>query len=83
MLVTSWLWKRAVIESQRPKRILTVWFLLTALFVLLPVALFPLPPVLDFPNHLVRLWLIQGGFDVAPLYGEDSNGVSTNIGVDA
>ena len=28
---------------------------------LLPVALVPVPPLVDYPNHLACLWLIAGG----------------------
>jgi hypothetical protein len=51
----------------------------------LPVALTHMPPLLDFPNHLARMWLLAGGADHAPLdsiYGVDWSGASTNIGID-
>lgn len=58
---------------------------LLLLVVLLPVALIPLPPLLDYPNHLARLWLLGGGIDTAPVnrfYVEDWHGIATNIGID-
>ena len=51
----------------------------------LPVALTHLPPLLDYPNHLARMWLLAGGADHAPLntiYGVDWSSASTNIGID-
>ena len=56
-----------------------------AFVVLVPALLFPLPPVLDYPNHLARIWLIAGGVDIAPVnsfYIEDWNGVGAGIGID-
>jgi hypothetical protein len=53
--------------------------------VLLPALLFPLPPLLDYPNHLARIWLIAGGVDTSPLnqfYFEDWRGVGAGIGID-
>lgn len=52
---------------------------------LLPVALTHMPPLLDYPNHLARMWLLAGGADNAPLngiYHVDWSGASTNIGID-
>jgi hypothetical protein len=43
------------------------------------------PPVMDYPNHLVRIWLIAGGAGQAPLdavYLVDWSQASTNIAVD-
>ncbi len=51
----------------------------------LPVALTHMPPLLDYPNHLARMWLLAGGAEHAPLdriYGVDWSGASTNIGID-
>lgn len=51
---------------------------------LVPVALVSIPPLMDYPNHLVRYWLISGGAEGAPLsgmYGVDFN-LLTNIGLD-
>lgn len=51
----------------------------------LPVALTHMPPLLDYPNHLARIWLLAGGADHAPLdamYAADWSGASTNIGID-
>lgn len=43
------------------------------------------PPLLDYPNHLVRMWLIAGGIAESPLpqfYAIDWSLASTNIGID-
>lgn len=51
----------------------------------LPVALVQVPPLLDYPNHFARIWLLAGGMDDPPLsaiYEMDWSGASTNIGVD-
>lgn len=51
----------------------------------LPVLLVRLPPLLDYPNHLARLWLISGGIERPPLsemYAVDWSAASTNIGID-
>ena len=51
----------------------------------LPVALVRIPPLLDYPNHLARLWLLVGGAERLPLsamYAVDWSGASTNLGID-
>lgn len=51
----------------------------------LPVALTHMPPLLDYPNHLARIWLLAGGAGQAPLdriYAVDWSGASTNVGID-
>jgi hypothetical protein len=51
----------------------------------LPVALVPMPPLVDYPNHFARLWLLMGGVRLPPvsaMYGIDWTGASTNIGID-
>jgi hypothetical protein len=50
-----------------------------------PVALAGIPPLLDYPNHLVRLWLIAGGAEIEPLsrmYAVSWASAYTNIGID-
>ena len=49
------------------------------------VLFFPLPPLLDYPNHLARLWLLAGGVDAGParnFYMADWQGIATNIFID-
>ena len=51
----------------------------------LPVVFVRIPPLLDYPNHLARLWLLAGGAEEPPLsamYAVDWSGASTNLGVD-
>jgi hypothetical protein len=51
----------------------------------LPLLIVTFPPVLDYPNHLARLWLLAGGADHPPLsstYIVDWSHASTNVGVD-
>jgi hypothetical protein len=51
----------------------------------LPAIVFPFPPLLDYPNHLARIWLITGGVDIAPVssfYVEDWRHVASGIGAD-
>lgn len=58
--------------------------LLVALIVL-PALLFPFPPLLDYPNHLARIWLIEGGVRIPPLntfYFEDWSRVGSGLGID-
>jgi len=50
-----------------------------------PVLLAPIPPLLDYPNHLVRLWLITGGTGSPPLsqmYAVSWGSAHTNVGID-
>lgn len=69
-----------------PLRVLPLACIVLALGTLvLPVALTHMPPLLDYPNHLARIWLLAGGADHAPLngmYAVDWSGASTNIGID-
>lgn len=49
-----------------------------------PVIVARIPPLIDFPNHLARMWLLAGGADISPLdamYAR-SWSASTNIGTD-
>ncbi len=51
----------------------------------LPVAVAAIPPLLDYPNHLVRIWLIAGGAKIEPLsrmYEVSWTGAYTNVGID-
>lgn len=47
-----------------------------------PAMLVRIPPVLDYPNHYVRLWLLTGGVDHPPLsriYAVDWSRASANM----
>jgi len=51
----------------------------------LPVALVHWPPLLDYPNHYARMWLLSGGVHVYPLstmYQVTWHNAFTNIGID-
>ncbi|MDE2085683.1 MAG: hypothetical protein KGI63_00475, partial [Xanthomonadaceae bacterium] len=64
-------------------RVLILIFLIAAILAL--VVLYPLPPVIDYPNHLARFWLIEGGVHVHPVdkfYFEDWRHVGSGIGID-
>ncbi|HVZ30484.1 MAG TPA: hypothetical protein VG839_08835 [Asticcacaulis sp.] len=52
----------------------------------LPVLAVPMPPLLDYPNHVVRFWLLSGGAQAAPVsrfFAVDWSHTATNIGMDA
>ncbi len=52
----------------------------------LPVLMAAVPPLLDYPNHMVRFWLLSGAADTAPLsrfFVVDWGQTATNIGMDA
>ncbi len=60
-------------------------FVLALAATAIPVLLTPMPPMLDYPNHFVRLWLLEGGADTQPvagMYRIDWHGASTNIFID-
>ncbi|MBY5352353.1 hypothetical protein HFO94_02105 [Rhizobium leguminosarum] len=49
------------------------------------VLLFPFPPILDYPNHYARIWLLSGGIGEQPfpeIYAVDWNRTFTNVGID-
>lgn len=49
------------------------------------VAAFRFPPILDFPNHYARLWLIAGGIETEPfpgIYALEWDRTATNVGID-
>jgi hypothetical protein len=52
---------------------------------LVPVATVPIPLLLDFPNHLARLWILSSDSNsasVSKYYQVDWESISTNIGID-
>ena len=51
----------------------------------LPVLMVAVPPLLDYPNHMVRFWLLSGAAETAPLsrfFAVDWGQTATNIGMD-
>jgi hypothetical protein len=53
--------------------------------VALPGLITPMPPLLDYPNHYVRIWLLAGGINTAPVsnfYQTDWSAAWTNVGID-
>ena len=50
----------------------------------MPILLVPVPMLLDYPNHLARIWLLSGGLDQSPMSSFYLLNWSalTNIGVD-
>ncbi|MGV8073617.1 MAG: hypothetical protein AB2L11_03505 [Syntrophobacteraceae bacterium] len=51
-----------------------------------PILVVEMPMVMDYPNHLARIWLLSGGNSANPLssiYQSDWTRASTNIAVDA
>jgi hypothetical protein len=57
----------------------------SCLTVLVPFLVVSVPPLVDYPNHLARFWLLAGGAKdaaLSPFYGIDWSKASTNIGVD-
>lgn len=76
-------------ESGRAARVdgLIVRASLVAAFLALvvPVLVVAMPPLLDYPNHFARFWLIMGGADQAPtssMYAVSWTNAFTNIGLD-
>jgi hypothetical protein len=68
-------------RSRRRAAVVTFIWVLAAL----PFLVVSLPPVMDVPNHLARIWLLSGGIDQAPLsemYEARWSQAATNIFVD-
>jgi hypothetical protein len=50
-----------------------------------PPLLVAIPPLVDYPNHLVRMWLLAGGARIAPLsemFAPAWDSARTNVGID-
>jgi hypothetical protein len=63
----------------------TMIMLVSCLTMLVPFLFVSIPPLVDYPNHLARFWLLGGGVRdpvMAQFYGVDWSKASTNIGVD-
>lgn len=60
-------------------------FGLAAIVTAIPPLLVRVPPMLDYPNHYVRMWLLAGGAQLQPvaqMYRVDWGNASTNIAID-
>jgi hypothetical protein len=71
----------AVIVEQKPGIAIAAFLILVAVF----VAVFKFPPLLDYPNHYARMWLLAGGINTPPfhqIYAIDWNRTFTNVGID-
>lgn len=71
----------AAIVRQRPGLAISAFLILVAIF----VTVFKFPPILDYPNHYARMWLLAGGIDTPPfhqIYALDWNRTFTNVGID-
>jgi hypothetical protein len=71
----------AAIAGQKPGVVIAALLVLVAIF----VTVFKFPPILDYPNHYARMWLLAGGIDKPPfreIYAIDWNQTFTNVGID-
>lgn len=71
--------------SAAPGRLPGLLLLAALALLALPVLAVQVPPVLDYPNHFARVWLLAGGAEEPPVsefYAVDWAGASTNIGMD-
>jgi hypothetical protein len=53
--------------------------------VAMPALIVDMPPLLDYPNHVVRMWLLGGAVDdpiLSKMYAVDWSAAWTNVGVD-
>ena len=69
------------IARQKPGVVIAFFVAVVAVF----VAIFKFPPILDYPNHYARMWLLAGGIDTPPfrqIYAIDWNRTFTNVGID-
>lgn len=83
---------KKTLDSAREKQITasrdlpSAVFLFAAIVILaIPVLSVRMPPLLDYPNHYVRMWLLAGGLKIFPLsemYGVLLGNASANIGID-
>lgn len=72
-------------SAASPQRVAFACLVASLAALALPVAVAPVPPLLDYPNHLARIWLLAGGIERPPMsgmYAVDWSAASTNIGVD-
>lgn len=71
----------AAIVRQKPGIVIIAFMAAVAAL----VAAFKFPPILDYPNHYARMWLLAGGINTPPfheIYAIDWNRTFTNVGMD-
>lgn len=67
----AWLWRLCMVAA--------------LLAVAAPPLIVRMPPLLDYPNHYVRIWLLAGGLNTEPfsrIYALDWASAWTNVGID-
>ena len=77
--------KIEVSSGRWPERAVQISLFVFVAWALAMVFLVDIPPILDYPNHLARIWLISGGANdpaVSQIYALDWSRASTNIGID-
>ena len=75
----------SAVAASRPKLLWRIYAAVAVIAVALPALLVRLPPLLDYPNHYTRVWLLEGGIRhgvLSHMYAVDWHGVWTNIGID-
>lgn len=70
--------------QQQRRGFITFAVFFTLAVLLIPVLVASIPPLVDYPNHLSRLWLLDGGASVQPVSSmyRITWGTLTNIGID-
>jgi hypothetical protein len=66
-------------------RLWRIFIAIGLLAVALPALLVEMPPLLDYPNHVVRMWLLGGAVKdpiLSQMYATDWTAAWTNVGVD-
>jgi hypothetical protein len=74
------------LKKQISDNLANIFLFLAFAFLVVPVVSVKLPPILDYPNHYVRMWLLGGGvhiFPISEMYEVNWKNASTNIGIDA
>ncbi|WP_237213487.1 hypothetical protein [Falsiroseomonas oryziterrae] len=77
--------ERSAAAEGRPGILVPALLLFALAALLVPVALVRIPPVLDYPNHMARLWLVAGNIAVPPMseiYALDWSRAVVNSGMD-
>ena len=75
----------SVLETPSGSRVSQAALGVGFLAALAPIVAVTMPPIMDFPNHLARIWLTVSGAREAPLdaiYAIDLSKAGANIGVD-